>query len=255
MLSTLIRTARFFRTPRVATTWAAEFIDDRITTPRHQNHIDYYANRQLPVAEGIAEATGVDLAEVNELLSKVPDFLIADDKDPGMTIKWSATSELAATTYALVKLLKPAVMVETGVGPGVSSWTILHAMEENDIGKLVSIDLPTPNTELLPDVGYLVPAQLHHRWSLRTGSSQRLLPEVLNELGEIDIFQHDSRHSYTNQLREYNTAWPFIRSGGMLLSDDVSNDALHDASRGWNREPSIIGQSKAYPIGLVSKSQ
>ena len=43
------------------------------------------------------------------------------------------------------------------------------------------------------------------------------------------------------------------RSGGMLVSDDVSNDALHDASRGWDREPSIIGQSKASPIGLVSK--
>jgi predicted O-methyltransferase YrrM len=255
MLSALIRTVRFFRTPRVAATWAAEFIDDRIITPRHQSFLDYYTDRQLPVAEGIAEATGVDLAEVNALLSKLPDFLVAENKDPGMTIKWSATSELAATTYALVKLLKPEVMVETGVGAGVSSWTILHAMEENGTGRLVSIDLPTPNTELLPDVGYLVPAELRHRWSLRTGPSQKLLPAVLHELGEIDIFQHDSRHSYTNQLREYNTAWPFIRSGGMLVSDDVSNDALYDASFDWNRDPSIIGQSKESPIGLVSKTQ
>lgn len=253
MLSALIRTARFFRTPRVATTWAAEFIDDRITTPRHQNHLDYYANRQLPVAEGIAAATSIDIAKINDQLANLPDFLVAENKDPGMTIKWSATSELAATTYALVKLLKPEMMVETGVGAGVSSWMILHAMEENGVGRLVSIDLPTPNTELLPDVGYLVPSELCHRWSLRTGPSQKLLPAVLTELGGIDIFQHDSRHSYSNQLREYTTAWPFIRSGGMLVSDDVSNDALHDASRGWNREPSIIGQSKASPIGLISK--
>lgn len=255
MLSALIRTARFFRNPRTATTWMAEFIDDRITTPRHQNHLNFYSYRQLPVAEGIAQATGIDLTQVNEHLSNLPDFLVAENKDPGMTIKWSATSELAATTYALVKLLQPAVMVETGVGAGVSSWTILHAMEENGVGQLVSIDLPTPNTELLPDVGYLVPAELRNRWSLRTGPSQRLLPEVLNELGEIDIFQHDSRHSYSNQLREYNTAWQFIRSGGMLVSDDVSNDALYDACRGWNREPSIIGQSKESPVGLISKVQ
>ena len=233
----------------------AEFIDDRITTPRHRNHLNFYSYRQLPLAEGIAQATGIDLTQVNEHLSNLPDFLVAENKDPGMTIKWSATSELAATTYALVKLLQPAVMVETGVGAGVSSWTILHAMEENGVGQLVSIDLPTPNTELLPDVGYLVPAELRNRWSLRTGPSQRLLPEVLNELGEIDIFQHDSRHSYSNQLREYNTAWPFIRSGGMLVSDDVGNDALYDACRGWNREPSIIGQSKESPVGLISKAQ
>ena len=83
MLSALIRTARFFRTPRVATTWAAEFIDDRITTPRHQNHLDYYANRQLPVAEGIAAATSIDIAKINDLLANLPDCLVAENKDPG----------------------------------------------------------------------------------------------------------------------------------------------------------------------------
>jgi predicted O-methyltransferase YrrM len=254
MLSAILRTTRFFKAPRTASTWAVEFIDDRITTPRHKKHLDDYAQRQLPVAEGVAQALGIDIELVNTQLAELPSFLVAENKDPGMTIKWSATSELAAMTYALVKLIKPDVMVETGVGAGVSSWTILQAMEENGVGRLVSIDLPTPNTELLPEVGYLIPNGLRHRWELRTGPSQRLLPQTLAELGEIDIFQHDSRHSYSNQLREYRTAWPFIKPGGMLVSDDVSNDALHDASHTWEREPTIIGQSKESPIGLVRKS-
>jgi predicted O-methyltransferase YrrM len=253
MISALLRTARFFRTPRLATAWAAEFVDDRITTPRHRKQLSYYSDRQLPVAEGVSGALGVDLGEVNVVLENLPEFLVAEDKDPGMTIKWSATSELAATTYALIRLLKPEVVVETGVGAGVSSWTILRAMEENGNGRLVSIDLPTPNTELLPEVGYLVPKELRHRWELRIGPSQRVLPQTLSELGEIDMFQHDSRHSYSNQLREYRTAWPFIKAGGMLVSDDVSNDALHDASRSWGGEPTIIGQSKESPIGLIRK--
>jgi hypothetical protein len=67
------------------------------------------------------------------------------------------------------------------------------------------------------------------------------------------MFQHDSRHSYSNQLREYQTAWPFIKSGGMLVSDDVSNDALYDASHSWGREPTIIRQGKDSPIGLIRK--
>jgi predicted O-methyltransferase YrrM len=254
MLSALIRTARFFKTPRMASTWTAEFVDDRILTPRHRKHLAYYADRQLPVAEGVTQALDLNISTVNEHLDNLPEFLVSENKDPGMTIKWSATSELAATTYTLIKLLKPEIVVETGVGAGVSSWTILRAMEENGVGRLVSIDLPTPNTELLPEVGYLVPGDLRHRWQLRTGPSQQILPQVLEELVEIDLFQHDSRHSYSNQLREYQTAWPFIKPSGMLVSDDVSNDALYDATRNWNREPTIIGQSKESPIGLVRKS-
>lgn len=254
MLSALIRTARLFKTPRMASTWTAEFVDDRILTPRHRKHLAYYADRQLPVAEGVTQALDLNISTVNEHLDNLPEFLVSENKDPGMTIKWSATSELAATTYTLIKLLKPEIVVETGVGAGVSSWTILRAMEENGVGRLVSIDLPTPNTELLPEVGYLVPGDLRHRWQLRTGPSQQILPQVLEELVEIDLFQHDSRHSYSNQLREYQTAWPFIKPSGMLVSDDVSNDALYDATRNWNREPTIIGQSKESPIGLVRKS-
>ncbi len=254
MLASLIRTARFFKTPRLASIWAAEFIDDRIVTPRHRTQLNYYAERQLPVLEGIAQATGADKSVIEKYLNDLPDFLLAQkDKDPGMTIRWSATTELAATTYALIRLLRPEVVIETGVGAGVSSWTILHAMEENSVGRLVSIDLPTPNTELLPEVGYLVPRELRNRWELRIGPSQKLLPKVLEELGQIDIFLHDSRHSYSNQLREYQAAWPFIQNGGMLVSDDVSNDALYDATRDWGREPTIIGQGKESPIGLVRK--
>jgi predicted O-methyltransferase YrrM len=253
MLSAILRTVKFFKSPRTATTWAAEFIDDRITTQRHHKHLNFYAERQLSVSKGISKVLGIDESIVVDQLDSLPDFLVSENKDPGMTIQWSATSELATTIYALVKILKPATVVETGVGAGVSSWTILKAMEENGIGRLISIDLPTPNTELLPDVGYLIPTELRHRWDLRTGPSNRLLPQVLKELDEIDMFQHDSRHSYSNQLREYTTAWPSIKQSGILVSDDISNDALHDATQKWNTKPVIIGQSKESPIGLVQK--
>lgn len=253
MLAALLRTARFFKSPRLATSWASEFVDDRFTTPRHRKHLGYYSDRQLPVVEGIAQALEIDTSLVEEQMQHLPEFLTEKNQDPGMSIKWSATSELAATTYVLVRLLKPKTVVETGVGAGVSSWTILRAMEDNQVGKLISIDLPTPNTELLPEVGYLVPDDLRKRWQLLKGPSQKLLPSVLSDLTEVDIFQHDSRHSYSNQMSEYLTAWPYINKGGMLVSDDVSNDALYDASQSWDREPTIIGQSKNSPIGLVRK--
>ena len=254
MLSAIFRTARFFRNPRIATIWFSEFIEDRISTPRHRKHLNYYSDKQIDVAEGVAGILGMNLSTVNNELLNLPSFLTKDNKNAGISIRWSAASEFAATTYALVKLLKPDIVVETGVGAGVSSWTILQAMEENAKGRLISIDLPTPNTELLPEVGYLVPTPLRSRWDLREGSSHKLLTQTLQEVGEIDIFQHDSRHSYVNQLREYKTAWPFIKQNGLLVSDDISNDALHDACQVWNLEPFIIRQGKDAPIGLVRKT-
>jgi predicted O-methyltransferase YrrM len=253
MLKAIGRTIRLFKSPSLAVSWTSEFLDDRLITPRHKQHTDYYESRQTTVALGIAEALGVSISEVEKELNALPDFLTSDDQDPGMRIRWSATTELASCSYALIRLLRPEIVVETGVGAGVSSWTILEAMDRNGSGRLVSIDLPTPNTELLPAVGYLVPEKLRGRWELRTGPSQKLLPQVLSELGEVDIFQHDSRHSYSNQKREYETAWPHIRPGGVLVSDDVSNDALHDACRNFDTEPTIIKQSKESPVGLVRK--
>ncbi|SVD52856.1 uncharacterized protein METZ01_LOCUS405710, partial [marine metagenome] len=175
MLSAFIRTAKLFGSPKLATTWAAEFIDDRIATPRHRKHVDYYVKRKFPIAEAISHASGVDITMAENQLNNLPKFLVNKNQNPGMKINWSATSELAAITYSLVRLLKPELVVETGVGAGVSSWTILSAMEENRIGNLISIDLPTPNTRLLPDVGYLVPKELRHRWDFQRGSSKTLL--------------------------------------------------------------------------------
>jgi predicted O-methyltransferase YrrM len=253
MASAFVRTVRLFRNPWLAIAWSTEFVDDRITTPRRRNHLDYYRDRQLSLHEGLVEATGFGESDIGTTLDALPEFLVSTDHDPGMTIRWSASSELAASTYAVIKLLKPEVVVETGVGAGVSSWTILRAMEENQKGRLISIDLPTPKTALIPKVGYLVPENLRHRWELRTGPAGRLLPQVLAELGTVDIFLHDSRHSYNNQVAEYEAAWPFIRPGGMLLSDDLNNDALYDVSRDWGQEPTVIGQSKETPIGLIRK--
>ncbi len=98
MFSALIRTARLFKAPSLATVWATEFIDDRITTPRHRKHIDYYATKQLSIREGIIRITGGSDLDVEYHFNNLPGFLTAENKEPGLTIKWSSTSELAATT-------------------------------------------------------------------------------------------------------------------------------------------------------------
>ena len=75
----------------------------------------------------------------------------------------------------------------------------------------------------------MVPTDLRNRWHLYLGDAKELLPRLLQTLGTIDIFIHDSLHSYEHMLFEFQTAWPHLRGGGVILSDDIdANCAFYD---------------------------
>jgi predicted O-methyltransferase YrrM len=127
--------------------------------------------------------------------------------------------------YAAIRAFAPDVVVETGVANGVSSSYLLLALEKNGRGKLHSIELGDPR--YLPTgepPGWIVPDRLKSRWDLRIGDSRELLPKLLAELSTVDVFIHDSLHTYDHMLWEYRAAYPFVRPGGLLISDDA----------GWN---------------------
>ena len=149
-------------------------------------------------------------------------------------------------------------MVETGVARGYTTAAALGAMADVGRGRLHSIDLPGMRDDGLPDdeIGDVVPPEVRDRWTLRIGPSRRLLGPLLRELGEIDLFLHDSDHTYGAQLWEYRTAWPFIGEGGVLISDDVSNTAFLEFCDEAKAEPVLIGRVgpwMASPIGLARK--
>jgi len=126
------------------------------------------------------------------------------------------------TLYVICRFLRPDVVIETGVANGVSSLIILNALHMNNKGLLYSIDVP--DSSILPsrkDVGWLVPQKFRDRWKLIFGRSSEILPPLLNETKNVDVFFHDSEHTYNNMIYEYRTVWPFIRKGGILLSDDI----------------------------------
>lgn len=146
---------------------------------------------------------------------------------------------LGVMLYAIIRSLKPEVILETGVASGLSSAYMLLALEENKKGKLYSIDLPFEEgsesdewASLLPKgekSGWLIPENLRHRWLLKLGSSSEVMPAILEELKSIDIFFHDSDHSYDCMMWEYQAAWPCLKYGGLLLSHDIDqNEAFSD---------------------------
>jgi predicted O-methyltransferase YrrM len=138
--------------------------------------------------------------------------------------------------YILCRLMKPKVVIETGVAAGVSSFYMLEALHRNGEGHLYSIDYPDPSTRL--PTGWLVPRTLHDRWTVILGKSSQKLKSTLEDMSRIDLFLHDSDHSYRNMTFEFRTAWPYIRKGGLLLSDDTdSNRSFFDFADEVNRKP------------------
>lgn len=141
------------------------------------------------------------------------------------------------TLYAMVRAAHPEIVIETGGTPGKSTAFILRAMEHNGAGHLYTIDLP-PQTvdqqtlkqhktwhQAMPKgatSGWVVPERLRQRHTLLSGKSSVHLPPLLAKLDSVDMFFHDSDHSYENMMWEFETAWPKVGvNGGLLISDDI----------------------------------
>jgi predicted O-methyltransferase YrrM len=132
-----------------------------------------------------------------------------------------------------VRALAPERIVETGIANGVSSTYLLLAIRKNGKGRLHSIGLRDP--AFLPagrEPGWLVPSWLRGPWQLEIGNSLQILPAALSRFGTIDMFIHDSLHTYEHMLWELEIAYPAVRRGGLLLSDDALwNSAFQDFAR------------------------
>jgi predicted O-methyltransferase YrrM len=124
--------------------------------------------------------------------------------------------------YAIIRAVKPECVLETGIANGVSSAYLLLAMERNQKGALYSIDVN--DGSYLPSgkqVGWVVPAWLRERWTVHLGDARELLPRLLAVLKSLDVFIHDSLHTYEHMKFEYEQAYPYLRQDGILISDDA----------------------------------
>jgi hypothetical protein len=172
--------------------------------------------------------------------------------------------------YLLVRTFGPRTVVETGVARGLSSAYILCAMQENRQGHLYSIDLPCARASARPitrygrpayqledgqvqgqfEVGHFVPECVKSSWTLILGDSREELGPLLERLGHIDVFLHDSLHTFEHMRWEYETAWPYLNQGGFLLSHDVLwNRAFLNKCRSAHAKPVIYRT-----LGILEKT-
>ncbi|HLW60004.1 MAG TPA: class I SAM-dependent methyltransferase [bacterium] len=154
------------------------------------------------------------------------------DGEPGMV----------RAVWYVVRHLRPACIVETGVARGFTTRVILEALERNGSGHLWSIDLPPAlKPELHRQVGAAVLDRLRHRWSYLKGSSAQRLPGLLARLGQIDLFIHDSRHTERTVRFELDRAWAALRPGGVLIVDDIDlNRGFASFTRAFSGHQSLV---------------
>lgn len=192
-----------------------------------------------------------ELVESPELLAAVdsPASRLFDGGPPEMNARERLDRRLgmeatgrgrAVLLYVTARLLKPDVVIETGCFTGWDSAVLLQALDRNGCGHLYSIDIPgntgvydplLPHGGLPPQLqpGFVVPDAFRARWTLTLGDTRDELLPLLRTLPPVDIFLHDSDHSYAHMMWEYTTVLPHMRRGGLILSDDISfNTAFWD---------------------------
>jgi predicted O-methyltransferase YrrM len=238
-------------------TFLARGIAERIVRPALRPALEDFQRISLAQStdgvEILAAATGLPRTSVQPVHREAYEFFDTISHRPveGSTYRmdWRMELEHAAVLYGLVRLRKPSVVFETGIADGFSSRVILTAIAANGSGRLVSLDVRS-------GTGGLVPRELRGAWRPRLVDPAHSIAETtaaLRSEAPIDLFLHDSRHTYGHMLGEYRAAWPCLRPGGLLGSDDAdSTFAFLDFARAHRaRIVAHVGSRKVF--GLIAK--
>lgn len=157
--------------------------------------------------------------------------------------------------FALVRLARPAHVVEVGVSSGVSSAYLLDALGQNGTGTLHSVDRPSyPRKRAagarparmswtLPagrSSGWAVPYRLRRRWDLRLGDKADVLPILAEELPSIDLFVYDVPHEDRGSRAEFRVLDPLFRSGSVAIVDHGVGGGRCAALAGWARDAGTV---------------
>jgi predicted O-methyltransferase YrrM len=130
-----------------------------------------------------------------------------------------------ALLYFLVRMLRPDVVVETGVAAGWSTAAILGAMERNERGHLWSSDFPYFRlAEPEQYIGVLVDDSLRERWTLLLDGDRANLRHIAERVDRIDLFHYDSDKSYRGRSRAVRLLGEKLHAQSVILMDDIQNN-------------------------------
>lgn len=128
--------------------------------------------------------------------------------------------------YALVRLLRPKLVVETGVDAGVGGLVLCRALSKNHSEGYVGAYL---GTDINPLAGSLFTGSDTKFGQIVYGDS---IETLKNLEGKVDLFINDSDHSPSYEYEEYLTIQNQLSFNGIILGDNAhSTNSLNKFSR------------------------
>jgi len=188
--------------------------------------------------EGLAD-TGLR-RHVAEVTAAVPFCAFADREARfGRRLGW----------YALARILKPRVVVESGVDKGLGTCLLAAALLRNEAdgspGKAYALDIE-------PGAGWLVRPPYSSAVEFRVGDSHATLRQMSEQ---IDLFVHDSDHSYQHEAGEYRIIQERLSDEAVVVSDNAhKSTALMDFAASVGRDYYFCPErpeNEFYPAGGI----
>jgi hypothetical protein len=197
------------------------------------DNFTYELRNQAELVGWVAEVAGCPESRVATLFGEVrADPVLTERLGAATARRWWWTKRSPPfgkrlAWYALTRLRKPRLVIETGVHDGLGSLILLRALERNGEedagGRLVSFDIN-------PAAGWMVGP--HPLWEMRVQAAVDGLTDVLAGGGDLGLFIHDSLHTYENELAELALAAGGLAEDGVLISDNAhASSALADTCR------------------------
>ncbi|ASY20705.1 methyltransferase [Candidatus Planktophila dulcis] len=118
--------------------------------------------------------------------------------------------------YAIARILKPSIVVETGVHHGVGALVLNRALARNRAegfeGKYFGTDIDT-------QAGWLVGDLIDDNCTILYGDSIESIRKF--EENSIDLFINDSDHSFDYEFREYSAVESKLSKMAVILGDNA----------------------------------
>ncbi len=156
--------------------------------------------------------------------------------------------------YAIVRLLRPRVVVESGVDRGVGTCVLAAALlrngQEGAAGQVFGLDID-------PLAGSYVAGPYEDVVHLIHGDSLTFLDAMTQD---VDVFIHDSDHSPVHETAEYESVFVRLSPQGVLVTDNGElTDCLFEFARRnvlsfWHWREEAIGHIyRGGGIGLAMR--
>ena len=206
--------------------------------------VDLLGNRSRPETSWISKVAGTTAERAERAVNEVTSHseligeLSRNIEKTGKT--YYAQFPAPIDLFALVRLSRPRNLVESGVASGVSSTFLLLGIKANSGGILHSIDFPVFRkgnrgnlSWAIPQgmtSGWAVPRKLRSRWDLRQGRSEGLLRPLLEEIGTLDFYCHDSPVDIAHFEFEMKSIRKHLKPGSLVVADNTDKKVFDETA-------------------------